>query len=69
MQSICQIPFGLRQKHDGKFDELLKEGITEAVPEGPTGWKSPLVVVPLLAGDIHVCLDMRLANQAMSREW
>ena len=36
--------FGLREKVDGKLDELLQEDIIEEVPEGPSGWISPLVV-------------------------
>lgn len=32
-----------------KLDELLACGIIEEVPEGPTSWVSPLVVVVMLA--------------------
>ena len=35
---------------------------------GPTTWASPLIVVPKPNGDIHVCVDMRRANQAVIRE-
>ena len=42
-QPICRNPSGLRQKLDDKLDELLKEGFTEEVQEGPTGSISPLI--------------------------
>ena len=38
------------------------------MPEGPTGWVSPLVVIPKADGDIRICVDMRCANQAIERE-
>ena len=35
-----------------KLDESLESGIIEEGPEGPTGWVSPLVVVPKPDGDV-----------------
>ncbi len=67
-QPVRRIPFGLREKVDKKLDELLEQGIIEEVPEGPTGWVSPLVVVPKPGGDVRVCVDMRRANEAIVRE-
>lgn len=67
-QQVRRIPFGLRDKVDEKLDELLDLGIIEEVPEGPTAWVSPLVVVPKKDGDVRVCVDMRRANQAIVRE-
>ena len=51
-----------------KLDDLLTCGIIEEVPEGPTSWVSPLVVVPKPDGDVRICVDMRRANQAIVRE-
>ena len=51
-----------------KLDELLAYGIIEEVPEGPTSWVSPLVVVPKPDGDVRISVDMRCANQAIIRE-
>ena len=45
-QPVRRIPFGVREKVERKLDELLESGIIEEVPEGPTGWVSPLVVIP-----------------------
>ena len=67
-QQVRRLPFGLRKKTDKKLDELLEMGIIEEVPEGPTGWVSPLVVIPKEDGDVRVCVDMRRANQAITRE-
>ena len=67
-QHVRRIPLGLREKVDKKLDELLELDIIEGVPEGPTGWISPLVVVPKSDGDVRVCVDMHRANEAIIRE-
>jgi len=67
-QPVRRIPFGLREKVDKKLDQLLELDIIEEVPDGPSGWISPLVVVPKGDGDIRVCVDIRLANEAIIRE-
>ncbi|XP_068758051.1 uncharacterized protein [Montipora capricornis] len=67
-QPVRRIPFGLREKVDKKLDQLLELDIIEEVPDGPSGWISPLVVVPKGDGDIRVCVDMRRANEAIIRE-
>ena len=51
-----------------KRDEDL--GVVEQI-EGPTPWVSPIVVAPKpkSPGQVHVCVDMRQANQlAIKRE-
>ena len=53
---------------DKKLDELLKADFIEEVLEGPSGWISPLVVVPKSDGDVRICVDMRRANEAIIRE-
>lgn len=58
----------MREKVDAKLDERLRLDIIEEVPEGPSGWISPLVVVPKGDGDVRVCVDMRRANEAIVRE-
>ena len=67
-QHVRRVPFGLRDKVEKKLDELLDLDIIEEVPEGPSGWVSPLVVVPKSDGDVRVCVDMRRANEAIIRE-
>ena len=67
-QPVRRIPFGVREIVERKLDELLESGIIEEVPEGPTGWVSPLVVIPKADGDIRICVYMRCANQAIVRE-
>ena len=67
-QPVRRLSFGLRGKLDKKLDELLAEDIIEEVPNGPTDWISPLVVVPKPDGDVRLCIDMRRANEAIERE-
>ena len=45
-QGVRRLPFGLRGKVDEKLDDLLAKDIIEEVPNSPTEWVSPLVVVP-----------------------
>ena len=66
-QSFRRIPFALRDKVEAKLKSLEEQDIIETVHE-PTPWVSPLVVVPKANGDIRLCVDMRLANQAIIRE-
>ena len=67
-QSPRRKPFQLREKVDCKLNELLASDIIEEVPDGPTEWVSPLVVIPKSDGDIRMCVDMRRANEAIDRE-
>ena len=67
-QGVRRLPFGLRDKVDEKLDDLLAKDIIEEVPNSPTEWVSPLVVVPKSDGDVRVCIDMRRANEAIVRE-
>ena len=46
---------------------LETKGIIERV-EGPTPWVSLLVVTPKRNGEVRLCIDMRMANQAIRRE-
>ena len=41
-------------------------GIIEPL-EGPAPWVNPVVIVPKYNGKIHLCVDMRQANQAIMR--
>ena len=67
-QGVRRLPFGLRDKVDEKLDDLLAKDIIEEVPNSPTEWVSPLVVVPKSDGDVRVCSDMRRANETIVRE-
>ena len=69
-QPVRKIPFGVREKVEKNFfifmfififffveknlDELLACGIIEEVPEGPTSWVFPLVVVNKPDGDVTI---------------
>ena len=57
-QPVRRILFGLR-----KAQPALELDITEEVPDGPSGWISPLVVVPKPDRDIRMFLDMQRANE------
>ena len=66
-QPTRRIPYQLREKLDCKLDELEKLEIIEKV-DGPSSWVSPVVCVPKGPDDIHLCVDMRRANEAVMRE-
>ena len=63
-QSARRITFHLRKKVSVELKKLEQQGIIEMV-EGPTPWVSPLVVIPKKNGDIRLCVDMRMPNQAI----
>ena len=65
-QPYRRIPFNLRGKIRDKTTELLDMGIIDPV-EGPAPWVNPVVIVPKNNGEIHLCVDMRQANQAIMR--
>ena len=67
-QPQCRLPFHVRKDVEKKLKELQDLDIIEDV-EGPTPWVSPLVAVPKSNGDARVCVDMRRANEAVTREW
>ena len=66
-QSARRIPFHLRKKVSVKLKKLEAQGIIEKV-EGPTPWISSLVVIPKKNGEVRLCIDMRMPNQAIQRE-
>ena len=53
---------------DKNLDQLLELDIREEVPDGLSGWNSPLVVVPKGDGDIRVCVHMRRLDKAIIHE-
>ena len=62
-----RLPFHVRKDVEKKLQELKDLDIIEDV-QGPTPWISPLVAGPKSNGDVHVCVDMRRANEAVIRE-
>ena len=67
VQKMRRVPFSLKDKVTVKVNELLEKDIIEKV-EVPTAWVSPVVVAPKASGDIRLCVDMRRANEAITRE-
>ena len=65
-QKLRQVPHHLREKIEAALDELLDLDIIEKV-EGPTEWVSPIVPVPKKNGELRICVDMRRANEAITR--
>ena len=63
-QKLRPPPYGLRDKIEQKFEELVDCDIIDPV-EDPTSWVSLVVVVPKPSGDIRLCVDMRKANEAI----
>jgi len=66
-QHVRRIPFAMQEKLEANIHELLRDDLIEPV-EGPTPWLSPLVIIPKPSGDIRICVDMRQANTAVTRE-
>ena len=66
-QQARRIPFHLRKKVEKKLEHLEQQGIIEKV-DGSTPWISPLVVNPKKDGDVHIRVDMRMANKAIDCE-
>ena len=65
-QPVRRTPFSLREKVKEKIEELVAMDIIEPV-EGPTPWVSPVKVVPKQNDEIHLCVDMTRANEAIIR--
>ena len=61
-----RIPFHIRKDVEKELQRLQDLDIIEKV-EGPTPWVSPIVVVPKSTG-VRICVDMRMANQAIQHE-
>ena len=66
-QTACRIPFHLQKKVSAEPKRLEQERIIEEV-DGPTPWISPLVAIPKKNGEVRLCIDMRMPNQAIQRE-
>lgn len=67
-QPYRRIPISLQEKVESKINQLLREDIIESVSD--SSWVSPLVVVPQNKGqDVRLCVDMRMANKAIVREY
>ena len=67
-QQPRRIPFHIRKKVKDALKELQHQGIIEPVPANqPTPWLSPIVAVPKKDGSVRICVDMRMANQAINR--
>ena len=63
------IPFHQRKNLEACVESLLQQDITEPA-DGPTLWVSPVVLVPKpkQPGGVQLCVDMREANKAITRE-
>ena len=62
-----RIPYAHVQAVDKKLEELLSTDVIERT-DGPTPWVSPVVITPKKNGDIRLCVDLRLVNEAIIRE-
>ena len=63
-----RIPFHLQKMVEKEIKSLLEQDIIERV-DGPTEWLSP-IVAPIKPNDpskIRLCVDMRMANEAILR--
>eukprot|EP00795_Rhopilema_esculentum_P002482 gene2482-18144_t len=68
IQPQRRIPYHMRQKVKEALKKLEKEDIIERVPaDKGTPWVSPIVIVPKKDGAVRICVDMRVANNAINR--
>ena len=58
----------MRKEVSKELDKLVKQDIIEIDVNQPTRWISPVVCTPKKDGRIRLCVDMRVANQAIERE-
>ncbi len=63
-QPARQIPFHLQRKVSATPKQLEKDDIIEKVQRSMP-WISPVVVIPKSDGTVRLCVDMRMANQAI----
>ena len=62
-------PFHLRNKVERELNKPLEQEIIERIEDTPTPWVSPIVTPPKNNSDeIRLCVDMRNANTAITRE-
>ena len=61
-----KIPFSIRPLLEKELQKLEEQDIIEKV-EKPTGWVSPIVVIPKKNNEIRLTVDMRVANKAIPR--
>jgi hypothetical protein len=66
-QTTRHIPFYMQKEVSDALDTLESDGNIEKVSD-TTSWVSPLLVIPKKDGEIRLCIDMRMANQAIQRE-
>ena len=73
IQKPRRVPFNLEKKAFMKVRELESQDIIERVPDNDVKtWISPPVIAPKPSsndGDICFCIDMRMANQAITRSY
>ena len=63
-----RIPYHIREKVKTALHELKEQDIIERVPDNEaTPWVSPIVAVPKKDGQVRICVDMRLPNEAIRR--
>lgn len=61
-------PIALLSRIEEKLDQLESADIIEKVT-GYSDWLSPLVVLVKDNGELRICVDMRMANRAIKREY
>ena len=62
-----RIPCHIREKVKTALTELENQEIIDVPENEATPWVSPIVAVPKKDGQVRICVDMRLANEAIRR--
>ena len=66
-QQAWRIPLHLHKKVGKELDQLEEQGIIEKVDD-LMPCVSQLVIIPKKNGDVHICVDMWMANKAINCE-
>ena len=63
-----RIPYHIRDKVKTALKELEKQVVIKRVPEDQaTPWVQPTLALPKNDGNVRICVDMRLPNEALQR--
>ena len=66
-QTVRKVPYHLQNKVNEKVKELEELDMFEKT-DGQTDWVSLLIATPKKYGDKRIVIDMRRANETISRE-
>ena len=64
----CKVPLALQQRLKTKLQKLVEQRVITKVTI-PTEWVNPLVIVEKKSGDLRLCMDPKVLNKYIQREY